>query len=601
MGTKIGIEGEYDLVSIRIQTLQWLGVAVAALCCVLLGGWILLTSLSDFRRFERGADEFRRFHATLNVANAISAERGPANSAMAAKPEEADAKVEALVLQRLQTDAYLSELTALFAEEVKSDPGLAEQMTALHIALRNGRLAVDAVIADREHVADRISAAITRMFAAADAAMAVRDTIGRLAVRGTPQITTEIMLATTASDLREYEGRAGSYVVMILASGSSADVSHARNMGRSIERIKALHGLLATHADAYFDNPTIKHLATEVEQRYFVEGLNYLQSVVAVHGGDNSLNAADFTRTYVPMMASSEQLREAIMLSSQQHLAELRNDAGIGVGVAAGLTAIVLAVLVALTVVLQRSLFGPLTLMREQVTAIAQGDLDEPPAPRRASSEVVQMMASLTRLREHQRHNRALESEQRRLTQQLRTLAETDPLTGLLNRRAFETAAQLTLNDSQGSDAAMAVIILDIDHFKLVNDTYGHAVGDVVLQQVAAKLTTLLRPGDSLARYGGEEFVAIIRDVSAAAAVALAENLRVSLADTIIIADLELRVTGSFGVAFGRANADPNWHAIIAEADRQLYRAKRTGRNRVCCADSVMADEVFEFTERRSD
>jgi diguanylate cyclase (GGDEF)-like protein len=157
----------------------------------------------------------------------------------------------------------------------------------------------------------------------------------------------------------------------------------------------------------------------------------------------------------------------------------------------------------------------------------------------------------------------------------LQRQAHTDPLTGLCNRAAFD--AQAVALDRPGQQHT--VMVVDLDHFKRVNDVHGHAAGDAVLQQAARLLTGAVRDGDLLARFGGEEFVLVLRDCPPQAALRRAEALRAALAAHAYRLDdgSVLRVTGSIGCA---AWAPPSTLAgAFAQADAALYQAKGRGRN----------------------
>jgi diguanylate cyclase (GGDEF)-like protein len=153
-----------------------------------------------------------------------------------------------------------------------------------------------------------------------------------------------------------------------------------------------------------------------------------------------------------------------------------------------------------------------------------------------------------------------------------------DSLTGVFNRRFFEMQFEREINLAQRTEQNLSLIIADIDRFKSVNDTFGHAVGDDVLKEVARVLKTGLRNFDTLARYGGEEFVMILPQTTAEGAMVVADRLRQTLADTNI-ADVG-QVTASFGVATFPDHAK-NGSELRTVADRALYHAKRNGRNRV--------------------
>lgn len=170
-----------------------------------------------------------------------------------------------------------------------------------------------------------------------------------------------------------------------------------------------------------------------------------------------------------------------------------------------------------------------------------------------------------------------LQDELRRRNEQLVRLASTDSLTGIHNRR--HAAEQLTrlISRSRRHGTALSVLLLDIDHFKLINDTFGHGTGDTVLKEVATRLASRLRAEDLLARWGGEEFLVLAPDISSAGAGALAESLRQIVARAPCLLDrgpLSVTISGGWTTWDG---GGPD--ALIRAADEALYAAKSAGRN----------------------
>lgn len=160
-------------------------------------------------------------------------------------------------------------------------------------------------------------------------------------------------------------------------------------------------------------------------------------------------------------------------------------------------------------------------------------------------------------------------------------LARTDDLTGLDNRRAFTEAGRRALDQARRYERPLALIMFDIDHFKRINDSYGHAAGDQVLQTVAAVMRRQARAADITGRLGGEEFALLLPETAVPDAVAFAERLRGELAATSVPHDGGgIAFTCSFGVA-ALDRETTNLDALLSFADKALYRAKGQGRNRV--------------------
>jgi diguanylate cyclase (GGDEF)-like protein len=182
--------------------------------------------------------------------------------------------------------------------------------------------------------------------------------------------------------------------------------------------------------------------------------------------------------------------------------------------------------------------------------------------------------------------NEQLTAQLRRANEELSNLAATDALTGLANRRSFEEAMKRDLSRAQRTAQPLCVLIVDVDHFKSVNDTYGHQVGDFVLTRVADVLRGALRSGDLPARWGGEEFVALLPGSPLEGGRIAAERIRTMLEQTLMaIGGKSFRVTASLGVAEFTGAATPDaGAALVARADAALYEAKRTGRNKVVLA-----------------
>jgi len=152
-----------------------------------------------------------------------------------------------------------------------------------------------------------------------------------------------------------------------------------------------------------------------------------------------------------------------------------------------------------------------------------------------------------------------------------------DPLTGAANRLYFSMVYSHAISAARRSEKSLALIFIDIDHFKKVNDTYGHLIGDVILKRIAQIVSKRIRSSDIFARWGGEEFVLLLPDTSLAEAIGVANSLK----DAINFEEFEQAgtVTCSFGVAILEENE--TGENLLKRADEKLYEAKETGRNRI--------------------
>jgi two-component system cell cycle response regulator len=172
------------------------------------------------------------------------------------------------------------------------------------------------------------------------------------------------------------------------------------------------------------------------------------------------------------------------------------------------------------------------------------------------------------------------------LEQRIMQLANTDYLTGVLNRRAFMERMEEEANRSIRNEEEMSIIITDIDHFKKFNDTFGHQVGDLVLQRFADRISIASRSYDFVGRYGGEEFIIGLPQTTLEQACQAAERIRKDIENMESPLNdnpqIPVRITASFGVASCLMKSSEGIDSIIKLADEALYRAKTEGRNRVC-------------------
>lgn len=178
------------------------------------------------------------------------------------------------------------------------------------------------------------------------------------------------------------------------------------------------------------------------------------------------------------------------------------------------------------------------------------------------------------------------------LMQLLAQKAHIDGLTGLWNRQHFDERLAEEVAACERNDRSLTVVLCDLDNFKSLNDSYGHAAGDAVLQGFSRQLGQLIRRTDIACRYGGEEFAIILRDTDAASAMSLLERIRSELASMVWPRHPERSVTASFGLCDGPPGARNDPNAWVEAADKALYQAKEAGRNRIVVAGGNPGDAM---------
>jgi diguanylate cyclase (GGDEF)-like protein len=171
------------------------------------------------------------------------------------------------------------------------------------------------------------------------------------------------------------------------------------------------------------------------------------------------------------------------------------------------------------------------------------------------------------------------------LHSQLKAQARTDPKTGVLNSGAWQAEADLAVDRARRRREPLAVLLADVDHFKLVNDTHGHLTGDAMLRTLAAEMRQQVRESDLVGRFGGEEFAILLGGTTAEEACRVAERIRRGVGVVrVLTEDTIVGVTVSIGVAVLSSHGG-DLSELLNAADKALYRAKRTGRDRVCLSD----------------
>ena len=218
------------------------------------------------------------------------------------------------------------------------------------------------------------------------------------------------------------------------------------------------------------------------------------------------------------------------------------------------------------------------------VVRIPEGADDCVTRPYRPVEVLIRVRAQLRAAEELARARAAFETLETTIAdnRRLMALATTDPLTRVLNRRALADRLAIEMDRARRYASELAILLIDLDFFKRINDTAGHLVGDEVLRQLADRIQAGVRTVDIVARYGGEEFVVILPETSAAGAMTFADRLRVAIeTHEFPVGEGNLRLTVSIGVSTFPAANVASADDLFARADAAMYRAKQDGRNQV--------------------
>lgn len=578
------------------RMLHLLGALVLVATMVLVGR-LATTEWQSVHKASESLRLLEQLQRGLVAVEMVSRERGPTNGALGDALPMAQPRAQALQEARARTDQAFEALRQAVAAAPRSTADgihLVQSLQTARSALVQARADVDQVLAlpQAQRSAEAIRDAVQGMVAVVPLLSPVTNPLASAAQHAYPALGDDVQGARLAAALREYAGLLGSHFTAALVKAQPFSAAERRAIDETRGRIAQLRTLVELRLQLPDEAPSVSQAWSTVEARYFGVAQALLGQVLVQGDGDGhyGLSAAEFAALYVPEMNPILALRDALLAQArdraqQEHQRALR----VLVWALAGSGALLLVLGGALYVI-QHRVLQPLAKTTRALKALANNDLQAPLPVPLAEDEMSAVIGAVRALQGQTRRRQDLERERDLLIEQLREQSETDYLTGLPNRRAFITQARTALAQATRYGVDMAVLVLDVDWFKQLNDSMGHAAGDKALLAVADVVRTELREGDLAARFGGEEFVLLLSHCNREQGLQFPNRLRekVAAAQVMGAADPEVRVTVSLGIA---DSAHGGWglDALLSAADAAMYQAKNAGRNRAVAA-SVSPD-----------
>lgn len=329
-----------------------------------------------------------------------------------------------------------------------------------------------------------------------------------------------------------------------------------------------------------------KRSYVEKARTFWQQGAQLSRDILALPEPLGDHEAAEkMVRMDEVMQRASEQLRFVSVLASaelqRQHETVHRLDARLRASMVFFMATV--SVVIGIGFLLIRNwIVAPLDALRNGAVRFGAGDLAYR-IPVGADDEIGRVADTLN----------GMANDLARDREALHNLAIHDPLTGLVNMKEFQRGLDVEFSRAERYHQQIAVMMIDIDYFKRINDRFGHPIGDVVLREVADRIRESIRPTDVVARYGGEEFVVMLPETGRDGAVSMGERLCAGMRAAPIraAADIQPRVTVSVGVAVFPLDAEAPM-SLIQVADQALYRAKQSGRDRCCVAWETVDPET---------
>jgi diguanylate cyclase (GGDEF)-like protein len=570
--------------STRILLAKRLKLTTAALCVLVLSlaTPLLVHQSRAYSLAENGDQSLNRFRATLLAMESVSAERGPANGALGADARNSPSLRLPLINARAESDRRLAVLRSLITSQ--ACPGCTVERTsvdAVETQLVAARKQVDGLIAQpiehRDH--DAVLSAVNQMVAVIPNFGPAANASAAGVVRGDPNALNCILTARLTAQLREQAGLLGSTFTAALTAHRPLSETELFAQERAKGRIDELRGLIAARVEHTPISATTYERLTSV---YYDNGLSYMVRVraMAMRPGGAELTAAELAAEYVPTMRPIVQFRDFVLDLAETEVKGHRNASLMLLVASAIGTAGVLYLLLIASVYFKRRFVQPFIEAADIIMAIADGKLETPIPHGEHRLEIRSLFHAILVLKENSIEKMRLEHERNILLRELETVADTDFLTRLLNRRAFERKATASLSRRTSSEAKQVLIMFDADRFKQINDTLGHAAGDLALQTIGRLCSEIWHKPDIVARLGGEEFAVLTKVDDASEAVGAANELRRRLASTALELDgVRFTVTLSFGISLASQTGRETLDALLLRADKLLYSAKLGGRN----------------------
>jgi len=571
-----------------LRRLFRLAALLLALATAMLVARVAAHEWQAWRRAVNGAQAVADLRLALLATEMVSRERGPANGLLGDAASAAPQRVQTLAEARQRSDRALDALVQALAER---HPGATAAVAAARSDLADARRQVDALgaLARAERTAEAIRARVHGMAAVVQRLAPAASLLADTAQQALPVLNDEVQAARLAAELREHAGLLGSHFTAALTrqqpftSDERATIERTRGRIDELRLLTELRLLLPGQTDA------VLQAWQQAGAQYFDQAGVLLSRVVDAGTSDGrfGLDPAGFAALYVPPMSSLLALRDVLLSQASARALAEREAAVNALWLVAAGCGLMVSLLLATGLLLHRRILQPLAATTLALNALARNG---PPAalPQAvANDEIAAVIGAVRTLQQALQARAALAQERDLLITQLRDQSNTDFLTGLPNRRAFFDQAERDIAQAQRHGHGVAMILLDVDHFKQLNDSHGHACGDQALVDIAGVVRRSLRQGDLVARYGGEEFVVMLSHGDLASGLRFAERLREAIAARAVVGahGQVVHCTASLGVA------DSQQHGLalpqlLSRADAAMYAAKQAGRNRVRAAEA---------------
>ena len=551
-----------------------MSIIILSLCSLSIP--LIVKSYRDYNKTNQALTEIQALQAVADLANKISRERAPANKLMSSNQQDFAKHVLELKLYRLTVDEQMKKTLEVLKHSNLPNLDLS-LVDRLDEALTQGRQQVDAYAAlpREQRNAETMDQAILKMFSAWDRSHDVLKDVIAVSEGKDTAVSNFYVQILLLADLRDQAGRAASNVMAHVAFKQPIPET---NLARSLQtrrQVMYLWELIDTLQPERDKTEEFKVLHQAVYNEFLAKGLLIVERLMneSIYHRPYYLTGTQLTEAIVDKFSTVVELQNYLLKYSVEKAIIEKHKAQNILLTTVGISLISIFAALFTMIYARKRVFSPLIQAREILFDLSHSSIRPNPMDTKDQpANMYSLFTAIQQLKQTLQQRDALEFR-------LKNIAHLDSLTGVANRYALNEYIKLLENQpTQFSETCLMVI--DIDHFKQVNDVYGHLMGDQVIQFVAEKLKENIRTSDLLVRYGGDEFIVLIENVGMERALKIAEKIRSEIYEAKPLDNVrcpDLKVSISIGVAIGATS----WMALLEKADRALFQAKEQGKNKV--------------------
>ena len=551
-----------------------MSIIILSLCSLSIP--LIVKSYRDYNKTNQALTEIQALQAVADLANKISRERAPANKLMSSNQQDFAKHVLELKLYRLTVDEQMKKTLEVLKHSNLPNLDLS-LVDRLDEALTQGRQQVDAYAAlpREQRNAETMDQAILKMFSAWDRSHDVLKDVIAVSEGKDTAVSNFYVQILLLADLRDQAGRAASNVMAHVAFKQPIPETNLARSLQTRKQVMYLWELIDTLQPERDKTEEFKVLHQAVYNEFLAKGLLIVERLMneSIYHRPYYLTGTQLTEAIVDKFSTVVELQNYLLKYSVEKAIIEKHKAQNILLTTVGISLISIFAALFTMIYARKRVFGPLIQAREILFDLSHSSLRPNPMDTKDQpANVYSLFTAIQQLKQTLQQRDALEFR-------LKNIAHLDSLTGVANRYALNEYIKLLENQpTQFSETCLMVI--DIDHFKQVNDVYGHLMGDQVIQFVAEKLKENIRTSDLLVRYGGDEFIVLIENVGMERALKIAEKIRAEIYEAKSVDNVrcpDLKVSISIGVAIGATS----WMALLEKADRALFQAKEQGKNKV--------------------